>query len=710
MKIIIIIITLICTYILNSQETINHYNEDSQLTYKYKFEKIAERFEFKSKSILKKIIFKCEGKKGSTANITIYGDEGGNSIPLFEKEIIPSISFTKKTNQYEWIEIELNNILINEKQIFVVIENYENSIKVVTSQEPKEELCKSDDCGDFTYQSIYINNIWKRAYGAYLFDLEIESLETKKIKIFSLTNLNENYINGINQISIADINNDQLEDIITNKSILINKDNMNFEDELIADSSENSTRIVLDINNDDNYDIVSFSHDSSFTNRIFINKIDFFDTLTIDLPNFKFIESFSFNDYNRDGKQDIAIITNNENGSTLFLLKNKENSFVIEEKFELAPVISIQYVDLNRDGIKELLINYVNVDFDIYDYQNNELKSYTNEKSSELTTLNAGILLADLDNNSNNEIISIHQYDENLIDINLNNFKRTSILDKLLMNIEYDQESFSSVVGDLNNDGLKDIFLTTRCECRKVKLLHQTKNDGFIDISNKSGLVKFSLGLDGIFSDLNNDGLPELISINSEKLMIFENKLENKNNYIKIDTKGKSISKIIAKKDSNLFTTEMYNNGRGIRIQESNIALIGISNNYKIDSLILQNEEEQIIIENIDANKIYNVNDYKSKNEITPISDFNASIFPNPFNKKVSFDVTLNEIGKLKIGIYSEIGDLVKLVTNKDVVKGIYNFTWDGKNEFDNEITSGLYFYKIELNNKIIKNKLIKID
>jgi hypothetical protein len=79
--------------------------------------------------------------------------------------------------------------------------------------------------------------------------------------------------------------------------------------------------------------------------------------------------------------------------------------------------------------------------------------------------------------------------------------------------------------------------------------------------------------------------------------------------------------------------------------------------------------------------------------------------YPNPFNPETSikFDVPKSGIAKLKI--YDMLGKEVQILHSGYLNAGKYEFKFNGK-----ELSSGMYFYKLETENftQIMKMVLVK--
>ena len=83
--------------------------------------------------------------------------------------------------------------------------------------------------------------------------------------------------------------------------------------------------------------------------------------------------------------------------------------------------------------------------------------------------------------------------------------------------------------------------------------------------------------------------------------------------------------------------------------------------------------------------------------------------FPNPFNPVTEIQFELNQNGKVQVEIFNVKGQKVKTILNEDLEQGKHNLLWNGTNENEKRVTSGVYFYKISCNGKEKINKMIKV-
>ena len=70
--------------------------------------------------------------------------------------------------------------------------------------------------------------------------------------------------------------------------------------------------------------------------------------------------------------------------------------------------------------------------------------------------------------------------------------------------------------------------------------------------------------------------------------------------------------------------------------------------------------------------------------------------YPNPFNPSTAISFDLPTDTHTTLNIYNIKGQLVKTLVNDEFKAGSYTIQWDGKDNEDEIIGSGIYFYKLE--------------
>jgi hypothetical protein len=97
------------------------------------------------------------------------------------------------------------------------------------------------------------------------------------------------------------------------------------------------------------------------------------------------------------------------------------------------------------------------------------------------------------------------------------------------------------------------------------------------------------------------------------------------------------------------------------------------------------------------------------------ISSFNLSQnYPNPFNSQttISFSIhgkqsTVNGPIRINISIYNILGQKVKTLLDQKRYPGEYRVFWDGKDEKNSDVSSGIYIYKLSIDNLALRKKMV---
>jgi hypothetical protein len=99
---------------------------------------------------------------------------------------------------------------------------------------------------------------------------------------------------------------------------------------------------------------------------------------------------------------------------------------------------------------------------------------------------------------------------------------------------------------------------------------------------------------------------------------------------------------------------------------------------------------------------------YSDEEVITPISS-SISVYPNPFNPETNISLTLkiSDADKpVTLQIYNMRGQLVKNLLQNEISTSA-NYIWEGTNNSDKKVSSGLYFVKMKTSSDITAKKMI---
>ena len=89
----------------------------------------------------------------------------------------------------------------------------------------------------------------------------------------------------------------------------------------------------------------------------------------------------------------------------------------------------------------------------------------------------------------------------------------------------------------------------------------------------------------------------------------------------------------------------------------------------------------------------------------------NLQCYPNPFNTKLNIIYSISNKSDIQLSIYNINGQFIKKLISGEFAGGQYLNTWEGNNQFGEEVSSGIYFLQLVIDNHlnlIQKSILIK--
>ncbi|MCD6176615.1 MAG: T9SS type A sorting domain-containing protein, partial [Candidatus Cloacimonetes bacterium] len=86
-----------------------------------------------------------------------------------------------------------------------------------------------------------------------------------------------------------------------------------------------------------------------------------------------------------------------------------------------------------------------------------------------------------------------------------------------------------------------------------------------------------------------------------------------------------------------------------------------------------------------------------------------ASNYPNPFNPTTTISYDLPSDGEIELSIYNIRGQQVKTLIKGEQIAGSYEVVWNGKDNNEKSVSSGLYFYKLSTKHETIMKKILML-
>jgi hypothetical protein len=81
------------------------------------------------------------------------------------------------------------------------------------------------------------------------------------------------------------------------------------------------------------------------------------------------------------------------------------------------------------------------------------------------------------------------------------------------------------------------------------------------------------------------------------------------------------------------------------------------------------------------------------------------SNYPNPFNPETSIRFSVAKNSLVNIEVFNIKGQKVRSLTNRMYDQGLHRVVWNGKDDKNQSVGSGIYFCKMKVNNHQIKTR-----
>ena len=133
--------------------------------------------------------------------------------------------------------------------------------------------------------------------------------------------------------------------------------------------------------------------------------------------------------------------------------------------------------------------------------------------------------------------------------------------------------------------------------------------------------------------------------------------------------------------------------------------------NKRIDEYIIYDPEtskkEKGCIQIDTRRDCYYVSFKGNQNETPAVTSIEITNYPNPFNPDTKISFSLPEEQNIELIVYNLKGQKVKHLVSGQLSAGQHSVIWEGKNDNGKPVGSGLYFYKLRTEDKVLTKKML---
>lgn len=434
--------------------------------------------------------------------------------------------------------------------------------------------------------------------------------------------------------------------------------------------------------------------------------------------NNTFSEAASWGDMDNDGDLDLYVCNSDGDRRNNLYRNNGDGSFT---RITTGAAVTETYysrnadwIDINNDGKPDLFVtNEGNQHENVY-YGNGD-GTFTKAVLAPLTT-SAGNTTSssweDVDNDGDFDLLIVNYNDQNnKLFLNNGNGTFTESVQESLVSDGGD--SFGSVMGDIDNDGDVDIYITNAfSSAGRVKnfLYINDGNGNFTRDTADISAVETGWSYGSAMGDYNNDGWLDLFVAkcfdNSENNSLFRNN-GGANSWIKINLEGtvsnsSAIGAIVRVKTMKngipLWQSRRVAGSSGYCGQTLQLHF-GLADAQVTDSILVEfpSGVKQVLTQ-IAANQTLSITEdstlYTDIGEARLPEGFVIyNSYPNPFNPETTIRFSLPAAGFVDLTVFNQSGELVTRLVKGMLSEGEKQIRFDASG-----LSSGVYYYHLVYN------------
>ncbi|MDD2331543.1 MAG: T9SS type A sorting domain-containing protein, partial [Candidatus Cloacimonetes bacterium] len=98
-----------------------------------------------------------------------------------------------------------------------------------------------------------------------------------------------------------------------------------------------------------------------------------------------------------------------------------------------------------------------------------------------------------------------------------------------------------------------------------------------------------------------------------------------------------------------------------------------------------------------------------NEDQITPLVTELKNNYPNPFNPSTTIHFSIKDSAPVRIEVYNILGQRVRTLVNETKKAGVHSVTWNGTDDSGRNVSSGIYFYRMNSGKYTSTKKMIML-
>lgn len=436
--------------------------------------------------------------------------------------------------------------------------------------------------------------------------------------------------------------------------------------------------------------------------------------------------SGAFADYDNDGWLDLYVANRGTGIGNYLYHNNGDGTFTnVTTAAGVSAFgmlnLTVTWFDFNNDGYQDI---YLANDLMIGNilYKNNGDGTFTDVSVSSgagVAMANMGIALGDYNGDGFLDLFLTNGPTGNIFLKNNGNETFTDVAGTLGMTVG--KICWGTNFVDYDNDGDLDLLVdvsdgpTGRGDPNRNSAFYQNNGDGTFSIPSFTWIdVDTSFHYGNAIGDYNNDGWPDIAILNAygTNSSLWKNTGNSTNNWIKLNLVGTSsnrdaIGAVIEVTAGGNTSKRVIQSQISFQSQNSLGQIVGVGTVTTIDNITITWPSGSVSsLQNVAVNQSLTVTEglgsakNLAKENIFPQSFELSQNFPNPFNPSTIIKYQLPNDAFVKVEIFNVTGEKITDLVNSDQSAGYYTLNFEA-NKIGNGLSSGIYFYRITVNEKI---------